>query len=326
VDANDRIQEYKAAKRMGPFRRAVLRGLGVLLPPLLTIVIFLWVAHTVGVYMLEPLETTTRSVAVEYFTDIRTPNDADSHPNADTVVIEGDEYQVTSKGTVTIDEQVYHRTPEDGKFVPLHVYESVRQGVGRDPMPTSAKDVYIWYINHKWLPRRLMVPILLCLLLLVLYLLGKFLAAGMGRFFWNQMERIIQRVPLVRNVYSSIKQVTDFIFTDTEVQFTRVVALEYPRRGIWTMAFVTGEGMTDIRAAAQEPVLSAFVPHSPMPFTGFAVTVKKSETVDLNISVDQAIQFVVSCGVVIPPPIIGFPENKAIEGPALGDGPISRGG
>ena len=86
------------------------------------------------------------------------------------------------------------------------------------------------------------------------------------------------------------------------MQYTRVVAIEYPRKGIWTLAFVTGEGMHDIQNAVDEPVISAFVPHSPMPFTGFAVTVKKSETIDLNISVDQAIQFVVSCGVVIPPP------------------------
>ena len=86
------------------------------------------------------------------------------------------------------------------------------------------------------------------------------------------------------------------------MQYTRVVAIEYPRSGIWTLGFITGEAMHDIQNTVDEPVVSAFVPHSPMPFTGFAVTVKKSETVDLSISVDQAIQFVISCGVVIPPP------------------------
>jgi uncharacterized membrane protein len=95
------------------------------------------------------------------------------------------------------------------------------------------------------------------------------------------------------------------------MQYTRVVALEYPRMGIWTLGFITGEGMHDIQSGVAEPVVSAFVPHSPMPFTGFAVTVKKSETVDLNITVDQAIQFVVSCGVVIPP----SPESRGtLEG------------
>jgi uncharacterized membrane protein len=202
---------------------------------------------------------------------------------------------------VTIGDEVYHRT-DDGKFVPLHVYLTVRDGVGRDPMPKSAKDVYLWYVDHRWLPRWVVVPIFLCLFLLLLYLLGKFLAAGAGRLFWAQLERLIHRLPLVSNVYSSIKQVTDFLFSGTEVQYTRVVAIEYPRKGIWTLGFITGEAMHDIQSSIDEPVVSAFVPHSPMPFTGFAVTVKKSETVDLNISVDQAIQFVISCGVVIPPP------------------------
>jgi uncharacterized membrane protein len=104
-----------------------------------------------------------------------------------------------------------------------------------------------------------------------------------------------------------VKQVTDFLFTENEIQFTRVVAIEYPRKGIWTVCFVTGEGMWDIRGAAKEPVITVFVPTSPMPFTGFALTVKKSEVVELAISIDQAIQFIVSCGVVVPPPIIGVP-------------------
>jgi uncharacterized membrane protein len=176
-------------------------------------------------------------------------------------------------------------------------------------MPTEAKAVYTWYVNNKWLQAWFVVPIFLCIFLLLLYLFGKFLAAGVGRFFWNQLERLIHHVPLVRNVYGSVKQVTDFLFTDTEIHYTRVVAIEYPRKGIWTLCFVTGEGIWDIRGVAREPVLTVFVPTSPMPLTGFALTVKKSEVVDLTISIDQAIQFIVSCGVVIPPPIIGVPQR-----------------
>jgi uncharacterized membrane protein len=113
----------------------------------------------------------------------------------------------------------------------------------------------------------------------------------------------------VRNVYGSVKQVTDFLFQENEVHFARAVAIEYPRMGIWTLCFVTGEGMWDIRGAAKEPVITVFVPTSPMPFTGFALTVKKCEVVELTISIDQAIQFIVSCGVLIPPPIIGVPQR-----------------
>jgi uncharacterized membrane protein len=302
VKVSQRMEEFNKTKRLGPFRRAVLRGLGILLPPLLTIVIFLWIAHTISEYLLTPLANMARSVAVEEFADIRSPSEPENRTDVvDAVVVDGEQYPLSSKGTITIGEKVYHRTVDDDKFVPLQVYDAVRVGVGRDPMPTTAKDIYRWYVDHRWLPQRFLVPIFLCLFLLGLYLLGKFLAAGVGRFFWNQFERLIHRVPLVSNVYSSIKQVTDFLFSEPEMQYTRVVAIEYPRRGIWTLGFITGEAMHDIQVSVDEPVVSAFVPHSPMPFTGFAVTVKKSETVDLNISVDQAIQFVISCGVVIPP-------------------------
>jgi uncharacterized membrane protein len=301
VDVNERLEELNASKRIGPFRRAVLRGLGVLLPPLLTIVIFLWVGHTVSEYLLVPLENTMQSVAVQHFADIRTPDDTEGQvKNTDAVVIDGKSLPVSSKGTIKLGEEIYHRT-DDGRFVPLGVYKTVLDGVGREPMPTTATDVYRWYVEHRWLQRRFIVPIFICIFLLALYLLGKFLAAGVGRFFWNQFERGIHRLPLVSNVYSSIKQVTDFLFSEPEMQYTRVVAVEYPRRGIWTLGFVTGEPMFDIQCTTEETLMSVFVPHSPMPFTGFAVTCKKSETIDLNISVDQAIQWVVSCGVVIPP-------------------------
>jgi uncharacterized membrane protein len=311
VDINEQAKEFTAPKQIGPFRRAVLRGLGILLPPLLTIVIFLWVGHTVSEYLLDPLENGMQSIAVGHFADIRTPDDIESQgKSSDTVLVDGQPRPVSSKGTIKVGEQVYHRT-EDGNFVPLNVYKTVQEGVGREPMPSTATDVYRWYVDHRWLQRRFVVPIFICLFLLVLYLLGKFLAAGMGRFFWNRLERVIHRLPLVSNVYSSIKQVTDFLFSEPEMQYTRVVAVEYPRRGIWTLGFVTGEPMHDIQCATEETLLSAFVPHSPMPFTGFAITVKKSETIELNISVDQAIQWVVSCGVVIPP----SPEDpRIVEG------------
>jgi uncharacterized membrane protein len=130
------------------------------------------------------------------------------------------------------------------------------------------------------------------------------LAAGVGRFFWLQFEKIINRLPLIRNVYSSVKQVTDFMFSEKELEYTRVVAVEYPRKGIWTIAFATGESLAEIREIAGEPVIALLIPTSPMPFTGFTITVRKSETIDLNITLDQAFQFIVSCGVVAPPQLI----------------------
>jgi uncharacterized membrane protein len=109
------------------------------------------------------------------------------------------------------------------------------------------------------------------------------------------------------------------MFNEREIEYTRVVAVEYPRKGIWSLAFVTGESMLDIACAANEPVLAVLIPTSPMPFTGFTITVKKSETVDLNITMEQALQFIVSCGVVVPPAQLhqGLSLQQRAEPPQL---------
>ncbi|MCA9239936.1 MAG: DUF502 domain-containing protein [Planctomycetales bacterium] len=295
--------EPQQKRPLDPFRRAVLRGLGILLPPLLTIVIFLWVGATVNKYILTPLEDWTRWVVVQYASDIREASEFPQPPERADVAIHGRVYQ---RQVGKLDGEDYVRT-DSGKFVPQSVYLSAADALlaegetVEEHMPSTAKAVYTLHREHVTLRRERTVPLFLAVFVLLLYLLGKFLAAGVGRFFWSQIESIIHRLPVVRNVYSSVKQVTDFLFTDPEMEFTRVVAVEYPRKGIWTVAFVTGESMLDIESAANEPIMSVLIPTSPMPFTGFTVTVRKSEILDLNITIDQAFQFIVSCGVVVPP-------------------------
>ncbi len=283
------ISEITPGKQPGPldpFRRAVLRGLAVLLPPLLTIVIFLWVWNTVTDYLLAPMESGARRLLISHYQN--NILGADQIPADDVkngrAIIGGVEYQ-----------QV-----DDGQFVVGNDYDSLQEQLGFKPPGESANKFYQVFVEQKFLQWYIVIPFFLCVFLLMLYLLGKFLAAGVGRFFWMQFERVINRLPVIRNVYSSVKQVTDFMFSEREIEYTRVVAVEYPRKGIWTLAMVTGESLLDIHSAANEPVLSVLIPTSPMPFTGFTVTVKKSETVDLNITIDQAFQFIVSCGVVVP--------------------------
>ena len=284
------ISEITTGKQPGPldpFRRAVLRGLAVLLPPLLTIVIFLWVWNTVTDYLLAPTESLARRLIVQQYQKNILPAGQFAAG------------QITD-GRATYAGQVYQQL-DDGRFVLAKDFEFLQGELGFDPPTKSADDFYRLFVEKKWLQWYIVVPFFLCVFILVLYLLGKFLAAGVGRFFWMQFERLINRLPVIRNVYSSVKQVTDFMFSEREIEYTRVVAVEYPRKGIWTLAMVTGESLLDIHSAANEPVLSVLIPTSPMPFTGFTITVKKSETVDLNITIDQAFQFIVSCGVVVPP-------------------------
>ena len=268
----------KKNKKTGlyPFRAAVVRGLGVVVPPLFTIVIFLWVGTTVKTKVLEPVTGWTRSAIVWVISDER---------------------QVISGKALPAG---YHNLG-NGTAVPAGVYEDVADQFTNLDRPPTAEEVYGRFVENHYFNPYLVIPCFLSLFILLLYLLGKFIAASIGRFFWGKFERGVGQVPLVSNVYNAVKQVSDLFLQERELEYSSIVAVEWPRKGIWSVALVTGESMVDIEAAANEPVLSVLIPTSPMPMTGFALTVKKSETIDLNISFDQAIQFIVSCGVVVPP-------------------------
>jgi uncharacterized membrane protein len=205
-----------------------------------------------------------------------------------------------SQREVTVNGFVYRRLEND-TYIPLHVYEKVRRQLAGQSLPQHAKDYYRQYVNLVWLRPYYVIPLFLAVFTLLLYLLGKFLAAGIGGALWNAFETLIIRVPIVRSVYSAIKQVVDFFFGEREMEFTRVVAIEFPRRGTWTVGFVVSEGFDELAAAANEPVLSVWVPCSPAPMSGFIITLPKREVLDLNVTVDQALQYVISCGVVVPP-------------------------
>ena len=276
-----------------PFRRAVLSGLGVFLPPLLTLVVFLWAWSTIQRYILEPVEWGARSIIVWQIAEI-----VDKAP-----LVQDPTDLVDSEGqTISFKQnnQTFVQIPS-GKWIPNPIRETVQKNPGTLAINTAnAEQYYHQYVQVSHLPRKYVIPAFICFFLILLYLLGKLLAARIGGIFLRSAEGFIQRLPFVRTVYSSVKQVTDFVFTERDIEFTRVVAVQYPREGVWSVGFVTGESMLTIQNVAAEPVLSVLMPTSPMPATGFTITIRKSETIDLDITIDQAIQFVVSCGVVVP--------------------------
>ena len=284
----------KHAHPTRPFRRAVIRGLAVILPPLLTIVIFVWVGRTIYSYVLHPVQTGAQHVLVWTIDD-----GVSTFPDVPLDI----DFIKTQNGNE------YHRLPKqpDGRpnpqWVPEDVYDLVMRpaNLRGHPIPTSRRAMFERYVDLRWLTPQIVVPVFTCIFVLAMYLLGKFLAAKMGRLAWTALEKVIDRLPLIRNVYTSVKQVTDFIFSESNIEYTRVIAVEYPRRGIWSLGLVTGESMLDIASAANEPVLSVLIPTSPAPFTGYTITIKRSEALDLNLTIDQAFQFIVSCGVVVAP-------------------------
>ena len=279
-----------------PFRRAVLRGLGVVLPPLLTLLILIWLAKSVQQYVLEPVEWVSRKVVVLCMdnTQASFPEEAEFNPRNG-----GD---ASSEDMWRFENEVFVRVGPE-QWIPRYIRDHVVQNAaqtGTSPPGATGKQYYERYVGSMLLKKAVVVPMFLAGFILFLYLLGKFLAAGVGRFLWNATEHLITQLPIIRTVYSSVKQVTDFFFGESDIEFNRVVAVQYPRQGIWSVGFVTGESMSTIRQVASEPILSVLMPTSPVPGTGFTISVRKSETVDLDIPIDQALQFVVSCGVVIP--------------------------
>jgi uncharacterized membrane protein len=135
----------------------------------------------------------------------------------------------------------------------------------------------------------------------LIYLAGLMLGGYLGRRLYHKVERLITRLPVLKQVYPHVKQVVDMIFGEKQVAFKKVVLVEYPRKGIWSLGFLTGPGMRRVTDEAGEGVLTVFIPSTPTPFTGFTISVKESEAIEMPLSIDEAIRFVLTGGVLVPP-------------------------
>ncbi len=168
----------------------------------------------------------------------------------------------------------------------------------------------------------------LIIAVVAIYLLGGILGSFIGRRVYRKGEDLIGRVPLIRNVYPSVKQVTDFLVgggdAETKPKFNRVVAVQYPRRGLWSLGLVTGDTMKDIQAEAGASCVTVFVPSSPTPFTGYVITVPVTETIDLrNVTIEEALRFTISGGVLVPPHQQIVTVDAGSVEPDAGDAPAS---
>lgn len=149
------------------------------------------------------------------------------------------------------------------------------------------------------------------LTLVVVFVTGLFVANFIGRSFIEFGENIMFRIPLVRTIYTGVKQVTDTIFSPGSQSFRKVLLVEYPCPGVWSMAFQTGEDNGDIeKLLDSEPLVSYFIPTTPNPTSGFLMMAPKSKVKELDISVDQALKFVISLGVVKPDSTLALSNGK----------------
>ncbi|MCK5378589.1 MAG: DUF502 domain-containing protein [Acidobacteria bacterium] len=135
---------------------------------------------------------------------------------------------------------------------------------------------------------------------LAVYLLGKVLTTFVGRRLLSRIDTGISSLPVIGSIYPHAKQISGFIFAEEDMQFQRVVAIEYPRRGCYSLGFATSDGLQKVAKHTGSKLLAVFVPTSPTPITGWTVMVPEEEVISLELTVDEAIRFILSCGVLTP--------------------------
>ena len=134
----------------------------------------------------------------------------------------------------------------------------------------------------------------------ILLLIGATASNFVGRKLVQGWNGLLHRIPIVRSIYSGVQQVSDTLFSDNGTAFRRTVLLQWPREGIWTIGFVTGVPGGDAANHLPDDCLSVYVPTTPNPTGGYFVMVPRSTCVELRMSVDEALKYVVSMGVVVP--------------------------
>ena len=135
---------------------------------------------------------------------------------------------------------------------------------------------------------------------LILILTGVFAANLFGRKLVGFWEAILGRIPLVRTIYSSVKQVLETLFSSNSESFRRVVLIEYPRKDIWSLGFQTNEALSAAREASGKELISVFVPTTPNPTSGFIIMLPAEDITQLDITVEDGFKFIISMGVIVP--------------------------
>ena len=138
------------------------------------------------------------------------------------------------------------------------------------------------------------------ILVVLMILIGMFATGFLGKFFLRLGEWIVYKLPFISSVYSLIKQVFATFLSNKNQAFNQVVMLEYPRKGLWIMGLVSTDTGGEMQDKLPQPMLNVFIPTTPNPTSGFLIFVPKSEVIELDISVEDAIKFIISGGIVNP--------------------------
>jgi uncharacterized membrane protein len=140
----------------------------------------------------------------------------------------------------------------------------------------------------------------LILTLLVLIVTGIFAANFVGKSMVNFGEKIFKKIPIVRSVYSAAKNFADIVFSDTGQSFKKVLLIQYPRKGVYSLAFQTSTNLGEVQKKTGSDVVCTFVPTTPNPTSGFIIIIPKEDVIEMDMEVDEAFKMIVSLGVVVP--------------------------
>ncbi|GIZ50888.1 DUF502 domain-containing protein [Noviherbaspirillum aridicola] len=139
------------------------------------------------------------------------------------------------------------------------------------------------------------------LTVLVVFLTGVLARNFIGTRIVHLWERLLGRIPIVNSIYSSVKQVSDTLFSSSGNAFRKAVLIRYPHQNAWTIAFLTGVPGGDVKNHLAGDYISVYVPTTPNPTSGFFLMLPRADTIELDMSVDEALKYIVSMGVVAPP-------------------------
>ncbi|RLS90049.1 MAG: DUF502 domain-containing protein [Planctomycetota bacterium] len=156
-------------------------------------------------------------------------------------------------------------------------------------------------VDAWWSARWYLELVGLALAIVAVYLLGRLVGGFLGRKLLSAFEAGLLTVPGIRSVYPALKQVVEFLFGSGKQRFNfnRVVLVEYPRAGMWSIGLVTGDAPKELVPIVGDS-LTVFMPNSPTPFTGWTITVPRSEVREVSLTIDEALRYLVSAGVIVP--------------------------
>jgi uncharacterized membrane protein len=185
-------------------------------------------------------------------------------------------------------------------LVPLFITVWVISGL------VGMMDQSLFLLPETWRPKAqlgLEIPGMGAILtLLIIFVTGVIATNFFGKRLILVWEALLARVPVVKSIYASVKQVSDTLFSDSGNAFRQAVLVQFPRPGVWTIAFVTGKPGGDVANHLSGDYLSVYVPTTPNPTGGYFLMLPRADVVELDMSVDEALKYIISMGVVAPPP------------------------